>query len=135
MPLPVCLYPPESTNYNVDIGSPVLSTPLVGGPARYRSDYLGTSNIVNVQWTCTPKAYSYMQAFYRESINYGADPFNIDLIIDANAVATYTVHIVPKSFKLRSQSGLSYVLVAQLEVIPNTADGTADAATVAAGPF
>lgn len=134
MTLPVLGFPPDQTSYAATPGPSGVSTQLDGGASRFRADKLGAAILLPVQWTCTPKAYNYLWAFYRTSINYGADPFSIDLIIDSNVPQTYVAHFMPGTFGLASTQGLTYVVGATLEVFPNAAYASGDAALIAGGP-
>jgi hypothetical protein len=132
--LPNLLLPPDQNSYTIVLGNTVLSTTLEGGASRFRADKLGAVHTVTVQWTCNAKNYAYLMAFFRASINFGADPFQTALIIDSGQLLSYTCHIVPGTFGLTSQRGQTYVVGATLEVAPNPAYYATDADTVAAGP-
>lgn len=134
MPLPSLLLPPDQANYVSQFGHTVISTELDGGASRFRGDQLGSSFKVTVQWTMNVKNYNYLTAFYRNAINFGADPFTVGLYLDSAAIQNYTAHFVPDSFGLTSQQGLTFIVGAVLEVIPDSSYYATDAATVAAGP-
>jgi hypothetical protein len=134
MPLPALAVAPDSDGYSVDHTNPVIDTALDGGPSRFRLGQIGAPAIATVQWTLARQAYDYLMAFFRTTIKMGSLPFTVYLIVDGHAPASYTVHIVPGTFKLAGQSGLSYIVTAQLEVVVAAVDATADAATVTAGP-
>jgi hypothetical protein len=127
MPLSKIKLPIDKEGYSVQYGSNVLRTELEGGAGRYRLDKIGATHLVNVQFRTDRAGYDYFKAFYRTTINYGADPFIIDLVIDTDEVDEYTARIVPGSLSLKEQSGLSYVVVAQLEVDAIVPDAEDDA--------
>jgi len=110
------LIPPEQTGYGVQFGEETKRTQLEGGAGRYRQDILNSSTMVNVKWLLHPDEYEYLQAFYRTITKHGALPFTIDLIIDTPDLVEYTVHFIPGSIQLSSQSGQGYGVDAQLEV-------------------
>lgn len=134
MPLPTLLLPPDQTGYQAQYGKTGIATQLDGGASRFRADQLGAAFTMDVQWTCNKKNYEYLSAFYRTTINYGADPFTVSLILDLGVLNPYTAHFIPETFGLTSQQGNTYVVGARLEVIPNPAYTAGDAAIVAAGP-
>lgn len=134
MSLPNLALPPDQDSYALVLGTTTLSIQLDGGASRYRADQLGASHSLTVQWTLSYKNYTYLMAFYRKSITFGADPFTIALIADSGDLSTYTVHIVPGSFGLSGQKGLSYIVVATLEINPDPTLYANDATIIAAGP-
>lgn len=121
------IYPPQQANYAVQDGQETISVQLEGGAGRYRKDILNSTSRVNVSWLFTAVGYEYFRAFYREqtAANTGAQPFLIDLLLDeALALTEHTAYLIPGSVTLAGTKGLSYVVQAQLEVIPKTyADG------------
>lgn len=134
MPIPTLGLPPDQAQYSAIVGKTSVSTKLDGGASRFRNDQLGAASVFNVQWTCSKKNYNYLMAFYRTSINYGADPFNISLLFDSGDMQTYIAHFVPETFGLTSQAGETYVVGAQIEIVPNAAYAAGDATIIAAGP-
>lgn len=123
MPLPKCLVPVERSGYAATPGIEVVSTQHDGGLGRYRQDQLGASAQITVQWTVGTSDYDYLMAFYRQ---YKAKPFLIDLILDSSQSVEYTAHLVPGSWNLNSQVGLTYILQATLEVEPLPPDVDGD---------
>lgn len=134
MPLPVLLLPPDQNSYTVKDGHTVIATALDGGASRQRADIQNASFLIGVQWTLSAFNFTYLKAFYRSAVNFGADPFNLDLYADSGAIQTYVVRFVPDSLALQSQAGLTFVVVAQLEVEFNPAYSAGDAGIIAAGP-
>jgi hypothetical protein len=131
--LPKLLLPPDSNNYKGKPGNEVNETEVQGGMARRRRAEVGATWKVNVQWTCGQAHYDYLLAFYRTAIAHGSKPFLIDLVLGAGAVTEYTAAVVAGSWDAPvSQSGLTYVVQAILEVVPLIDDATADAAIIAA---
>lgn len=134
MPLQKLLLSPDQNSYKVDFGQTTLSTQLQGGASRFRSDQLGAALKLDAQWTCNRKNYEYITAFFRTAINFGADPFLIDLIADSGLLQVYTVHFMPGTFALIQQQGSTFVVGASLEIVPDSSYYTGDAAKIAAGP-
>jgi hypothetical protein len=110
-----CAIPVDSASYVAEAGDDFISTKLDGGASRQRLAQLGSVATVNVQWSVGRDSYDYLQAFYRQ--NKGKT-FSIDLILDYAEPREYTARFVPKTWKLASQSGLTYVQQVQLEVVP-----------------
>ncbi len=136
MPLAHLTLLPDSQGYQVQDGTTAIANTLDGGGPRVRADILGAVKTVNCQWTVGPQNFDFMIAFHRTTLNYGANPFNIDLLgIDKSGQGTYQAWIVPGSWlPTSSQSGLTYVIKTQLWVVPIN-DTTNDAAIIAAGPI
>jgi hypothetical protein len=134
MSTPALLLPPDQANYAGDFGNQVVDVKLEGGASRFRADEQGAVFIVNCRWQCDATNFNYLTAFYRTAVNFGALPFNIDLLLDNNTMNNYVAHFVPGTFGLDSNSGETYVMKAQLEVCPNPAYYVNDAAIIAAGP-
>jgi hypothetical protein len=132
MPLPTLLLPPDSANYNFDEPDDMLTVQLDGGRSRSRLDKIGSATEVNVQWQISAYNYNYLKAFFRTTINRGVDPFNITLILDDAAPASYVAKF--KKLSTPQIQGLTYTVSAILEVVGNPPDATTDNATVAAGP-
>lgn len=124
MAAPKCLVPCERSNYAATPGIDVVANQLDGGAARYRQDQLGVTAQVTVQWSVGSKDYDYLMAFYRQN---KAIQFLIDLILDSSLAIEYNANFVPGTFNLSSQSGLTYVLQATLEVQPLPVDNIGDA--------
>lgn len=135
--LPNLALSPDQANYTSAPNSAnpgVVSTQLDGGASRFRADQLGTSLVYTIQWTCNKKNYNYLMAFWRTAVNFGADPFTIDLILDSGDLQTYEAHFVPGTFGLTGQSGETYIVAASIEVLPEASYASGDAAILAAGP-
>jgi hypothetical protein len=115
-------FSPDSTGYSVLDGNTNVFTQLDGGDPRVRADKLGAAGTVAVQWTLGPANYKLLRAFYRTGTKNGSEPFQVDLVgIDDDQVRTYTARFVPGTFKLASQSGLTYIQTASLWVVPLSA--------------
>ena len=129
---PTMVTPPDSTGYVVQYPNDIVSSgPLDGGASRSRVDVIGATGRVDVQWTCNPTRYNYIQAFFRTTIENGVDPFFVDLIYGMADIETHMVKFVPGTFQLASQMGQTYVLKASLEVYPLDVDTSGDQTTVA----
>lgn len=113
--LPKLAIPPDQDSYEAAPGSEVLSVKLDGGVSRSRRDFIGAAAGFRVQWTLTPTEYQYLDSFFKH-IKNGSLPFLIDLILDGPVMLEYTAKFVPGSYKLAKQSGLTYIVSAELEV-------------------
>jgi hypothetical protein len=136
MALPIIKCTPDRGGYKVDRGSSVLSVLLNGGQGRYRADQLGASSKVSVTFTLDVAGYNYIMAFFRTTLSEGSLPFQISLISEDSNLDDYQAYFMADENKsgisLISQSGLTYVVGATLEVVPLTpTDPIADAAIVA----
>lgn len=109
---------PQSASYSMTDNREVVSVQLDGGAARYRRDILNATSIVNVQWVLTEVEYKYIRIFYKEIIKSGSLPFEIELIINDSEVELHKAYIIPGSFGLKRQTGLSYTVGARLEAYP-----------------
>lgn len=112
-----CPIDPDSEGYNWIFGQAAAGVQLDGGASRFRGDKLNPAAAFTVQWTCNQTTYNAMIGFWT-GINYGADPFLINLVFESATPLAYIAHIVTGTFQLASQKGLTYVLQATLEVIP-----------------
>jgi len=129
MPLPKLNLTPAQDGYSVtDPDDAVLRAKVSAGPSRTRLDMLGATSTVAVAFHLTDAEYQYWRAFFRGVIGYGSQPFLMDLLMDQPDVTEHEVKIVPGSTRLTGQRGLLYVVVATLEVKPNTEDADMDAA-------
>lgn len=128
MALPKCLVPPERSGYQATPGASVVTNQLDGGLGRYRADQAGASAQITVQWSVGRSDYAYLMAFKRQ---YEAQSFLIDLILDSPDALEYTAFIVPGTWNLNSQSGVTYIVQATLEVAPLPADPQGDAILLA----
>lgn len=81
------------------------------------ADLIGASSIVDLTWILSPVEYEELVEFYIVQLNNGADGFELDLILDDPLPEEYEVKFVPNTFQLVSQSGLTYTVNAQLEVL------------------
>lgn len=126
---------PDREGFQVDEGNTNTFVQLDGGGPRVRADQQGAVKLVNCQWTLNPAQFDYMMAFYRTGTANGASPFNISLCgIDNAEVSVYQAQFVPGTFQpLAEQSGLAYLVKAQMFVWPLPVNATADNALIAAG--
>jgi hypothetical protein len=123
MALYKCLVPPERSGYAINFGSGTVTNQLDGGLGRYRADQLGASSRVNVQWSVGINDYNYLQALFRQ---FKSGAFLIDLILDHATADEYTVFIVPDSWQLNSNIGITFIVQATLEVQPLPVDTIGD---------
>lgn len=127
MPIYTLGIPVDRQGYTVDEGDTNVAIQLDGGAPRVRGDKLGAVKTVHCQWTVDQGDYDYLEAFYRTATGNGALPFNISLVgIDSSTPNTYVAYFVPNTKRLLNQSGLTYVLGADLWVVPNQIDPNAD---------
>ena len=117
MPLPKLTLRPDQAGYSVGDPDEIVATKLDGGASRQRRDVLGGALPVTAQWTLGPTEYAAWQDFVRDATGYGAEPFLCDLILDGASLQECKAQFVPRSRKLVSHRGLTYVVGAQLEVI------------------
>jgi hypothetical protein len=120
---------PDTSSYTATDGQEVVSVQLEGGAGKYRRDILGASAKVTATWILDREAYRYMRAFY-QTMNKGALPFLLELILDDPEPTEYEAHFVPGTMSLQSQSGNAYTITAELEVVPQPADEDYDALLV-----
>lgn len=120
------ILPPDQTGYVVVSGKEVLRVQLDGGHARYRRDIIGAWSIVTAQWTLSREGYQYLTAFVRARAKNGALPFLADFYIESASIAEHTCYIIPETLQLISQSGLTFIVAAQLEVKPSATDSDYD---------
>lgn len=118
MALPELKLAPDNSAYSVKDGSQVVTTQLGGGAGRYRRDILGATSRVSVTWKCDPSEYQYLKSFHRATLSFGALPFSVGLVLDTPELVSYKAYFVPDSLQLQSQQGLTYVVIAELEVYP-----------------
>jgi hypothetical protein len=128
MPLPKLTLPPDQAQYAAKQYPTSVSTKLDGGASRFRADELGAAFLLDVQWTMSAANFLYLNAFYRTAVNNGADPFQIDLLIDDGIMRTYTAHFLPGTYGLIQQEGETFTVSAQIEVIPDPTYSAGDAA-------
>lgn len=118
--LAVMILQPESAGYSASYSpNDFLRVQLKGGLARYRRDLIGSSMPVTCQWRLTDIEYEYFTTFYRDSILSGSQFFLIDALIDGPQVRRYIAHFV-SPWRLTEQSGLTYVVQAELEITSPT---------------
>jgi hypothetical protein len=136
MPLMTLGIPPDANGYKAVPGNAVVSVDLDGGDPRVRGDKVGIVSTVDVQWTVGTDDFDYLMAFFRTGAGAngvpGCLPFFVDLVgIDSSQSQTYTAKFVPGTFGLKSQSGLTYIVGAQLWVFPNPPSNADDLETLA----
>lgn len=97
----------------------MVSTALDGGASRTRSDLIGATSVITVQWSTDQNGFYYLRQFFRQSAAEGAIYFWCQLILDDSPPDNYLCKFVPASFSLSGVSGNLRVVAAQLEVTPN----------------
>lgn len=126
--------PPDQNGYGATLAPNSISTPVENGAAKYRQIYVGGSSDVRVQWTLDQDEYFNLVALVETVLCDGVLPFTLDLILRTGVpLRTYTVYIRPGTFRLRSQRGLTYVVVATLEVLRDPEQDELDAANALLG--
>lgn len=117
---------PDSSSYSATPGNGVVRSTTSGGPSRTRLDVLGAPAAVHVKWLLGPEGYEYIMAFFRTAVMQGSLPFLVDLLLDSSAVSEYEAKFIPGTLGLVEQSGLLYVVEADLEVMPMEEDADYD---------
>lgn len=117
------ILPPEQASYSVQDGEETIRVALDGGAGRFRRDILDATSRVRCTWLLTVAGYEYMRAFYKTATKSCSLPFLIDLQMDqVDGLTEHTVHFIPGTMKLTKVAGLSYVVEADLEVVPDIED-------------
>ena len=117
---------PDQTGYRITKANNIASTDLPGGFARQRLDFIGGVDTCDVQFTLDYDGFNYLEAFYRTAISYGASPFTLSLINGTSDVQPYAVQIIPGTYGLITQQGLTYVVGMSLQVQPLAVDSDSD---------
>lgn len=115
--LPKLTLPPDKSGYAFKDTPETYHQPLPGGLGRTRRSMVGSSTLVDVQWTTNPAGYLYLRGFYRDWVTNSKDGFPIDLFKDNVALEEFTAQFVPGTMRLSSVSGHRCVVNAQLEII------------------
>lgn len=113
------LIPPDEEGYSFSKGQEVIAIALKGGISSYRKDIKNASSRLSVQWTLDREGYKYFNLFFGLSINNGADPFLIDLLMDSYELTEHVVYFIPGTRKLAKTSGFTFIVEAELEVRMN----------------
>ncbi|MFW6477267.1 hypothetical protein ACOCHT_18865, partial [Acinetobacter baumannii] len=92
-------------------------------------DVKRNSHIVDVNWNLSKTDFNKMMAFWRIYQNKPAS-FYADLVIDQGARQQYLCNFIPNSFKTNEVNGNLYRVNAQLEVVQNQSNLTADIALI-----
>jgi hypothetical protein len=122
---------PNKSGYSHQQASEALTADVEGGMPRVRRDVVGAVFLVNVSWVFDAEQYDYACAFKRTATDHQSLPFDIELILDSAAVAVYEAKFVPGSWQLTGQSGLAYMVSAQLWVTaPINPDEATDDQTI-----
>lgn len=114
---------PDQANYSTRLGSESASVRHEGNAGNYRRSYFNAARRVTVLWYCDANEYEYLQEAYRSWVASGGVPFLIDLILQTPDLVEHKACFIPGSFGLRSHSGLSYTVGAELEVEPTPNPG------------
>jgi len=110
---------PDQEGYSfADPESETLRAVLDSGMGKYAIGVLNGAIPLNVQWTCDPDEYTYLQGVHAQHVLEGHAPFPIDLFIDTMRFVEHRVMIVPGTFGLMSQAGHQYVVGCSLLVEP-----------------
>jgi hypothetical protein len=122
---------PDAPGYSDKAPDEVISVMLDGGASRFRRDKINARKMVTLSWTLNPLEYRYFMAFFTTAVKRGALPFLCDLVSeDGTEPVEHECNFVPGSVGLSSQSGLTYVMSAQLEVKPIEHDEAVDSSLV-----
>ncbi|MGS5629720.1 hypothetical protein ACVESZ_19405, partial [Acinetobacter baumannii] len=120
---------PQTSGYGVTLGDDVKRQQMDGGRGRYYIDVKRNSHIVDVNWNLSKSDFNKMMAFWRIYQNKPAS-FFADLVIDQGARQQYQCNFIPNSFKTNEVNGNLYRVNAQLEVVQNQPNLTADIALI-----
>jgi hypothetical protein len=122
--------PPDQNSYSISAGSDdTVEVALDGGASRRRADKDQATRTIAVQWSVDDVGYNYLQAFYRTATAKGSMPFLCGLVND-QAIDNYTCWFVDKTFVLSSTMGNTFVVTANLEVLPTAIDETQDQSVI-----
>lgn len=116
---------PDQANYAAAEGNRHVYQKLDGGAGRIRKDVLNGTWKVDVQWTVTKDDYLYLQTFYRATKEF-TQPFKMDLLLTSFELVEYECRVLPGTWRLTSIKGESYIVKAQLEVVPDLGDDDFD---------
>lgn len=116
---PSFLPTPEQDGYRVSRVKDTVFTRLDGGPSRVRLDSLGTPHEVDVTWFCDETEYTGLIGFLRERAIYRTRYFRMPLILDVPVAVNYLCRLLDAPEALESTRGLSFIVRATLEVLPN----------------
>ncbi|SVL72172.1 Uncharacterised protein [Klebsiella pneumoniae] len=111
---------PQTSGYGVTPGDDVK---------RQQIDVKRNSHIVDVNWNLSKTDFNKMMAFWRIYQNKPAS-FYADLVIDQGTRQQYQCNFIPNSFKTNEVNGNLYRVNAQLEVVQNQPNLTADIALI-----
>jgi len=116
------LIPPDQEGYSVKDGNEVISVVLDGGASRSRSDIRNSASRVTCTWKTNGFGYEYIRTFFKVGASSAALPFLIDLYGEFETLTEHTAKFVPGTMTLSSQRGNSFIVNAELEVLPNAED-------------
>lgn len=114
--------PPLQETYSVTDGNEVISVILDGGLSRSRADILNAASTVQVSWNFDREEYRYFRAFFSVISRKTAEPFLIDLYMNAPELTEHEAKFIPGTVSLSGQRGLEFTVSATLEVKPNADD-------------
>ena len=81
-------------------------TEMEQGPRRIRSRYINVPHAVTLPFMMTLAHLAIFKAFWEVDINYGVDPFDIELMIDGQRTIA-TVHIIARGQQIPIGGDLS----------------------------
>lgn len=106
------------------------SVALDGGLSLQQAYMDGGAVTVSVQFICTSDDESYLNAFYRTTINSGTDQFLIDLAIEGYGLIECTAQFVSGTLRMTKRDGDLAFYSAVLEAIPPDTDADFDEAII-----
>lgn len=116
---------PDQNGYAAAEGYRHVYQKLDGGAGRQRKDILNGTYKVDVTWTVTKDDYLYLTTFHRAT-KEGTEPFRMDLLLTKHELVEYECRLIPGTWRLTSVKGETYVVKAQLEVVPDLGDDAFD---------
>jgi len=109
---------PSQSSYGFNYNSGLIVTDLAGGPPRVRRGYANSYTELAVTWQCTAIQYDYMQAFYRDGMREGLQPFWMCLMAEATSLMPHLCYLKPDTFGLASVAGGTYMVQATIMFRP-----------------
>lgn len=108
----------------------VISNKLDGGFSETGLDVEGGALLVTVAWVLEETEWQYFEAFFRNKIGYGSEPFLVDLVIDGSPSTEYTAKFDASVKRQVTTNGPIRMVQAQLEALPAEVDDLADSSII-----
>lgn len=122
---------PQSPGYGITPpAGEVIGSDIPGGLPGLSSDIEGGCSTIDVTFMLDAADWQYFEAFYRNRISNGPDPFLIDLILNGSDITEHVAMFVPETKRLTGAVADMRILAAQLYVLPAEVDAAADSSIV-----